>query len=758
MARNIVAYIAASDPGVYSTKVTHWMMAIANLTSSAGALTVDGGWDTCIAGIRAANPTKPVILSIGGSDANYTAMVANAGYRSTFISNIQSAISTYGFDGVSIDWEYPSNTTDGNNLVTLLSEIRTAIGSEASLSYAAGNFDTFLTYVNAVNTFQYADFAMLMGYDYNWSTLGHHSQLYVSEIFATENNITYQISGDNMVQLWKDTVGSDYYDKIILGCPFYGYYYENSHQLISYSDLLSTYIDLNDWYSNYDSVAQVPWLEKWISGDTYHHIFYENGTSIAAKANYVINENIAGLGIWLTEYDSSSALLTAMSNVFDAEPGGGGEGGGETYTEAVLGDYTPENWVNTVSKANATTMKKITDQIYVNDQNAVKAFHINYFDERDYFYMKCMKVIDYFNSGWSARGSYTTLSNDTTNFYLFDKAQRMTRIGTASTDYVAIEKSVSLNLAQFSGADSVSNTNDFIVICFKVVNKANFDYFRIRLGADYVNCYYQDLDIDGNGNITDDRWYCWSLKKSDFSSTGSGHSWSDIQYIGLLGYNYASSSGAYIVIQYMYMARVDSVLSSYYNVFQKYNGQEWSYKFYPNLDHYTTVIDSTAGFVSPGIVHSNPNAYSSRQLFLKSDLKQFFAKLYICCKYANYLPSFTLYQDSDNYIMCQVENGVAGIYKRQNGSGTWYPSNESATIAVQSKAQYYIEKDNDVLRFRIKGTASQIILELDVSGFTNTWDLYIGGASIYSGYGVIYEIQISNTNISPFNSVALDIG
>lgn len=757
MARSIVAYIAASDPGVYSTKVTHWMMAVANLTSSAGALTVDD-WSTTIASIKAANPTKPVILSIGGSDANWTAMVANSGYRATFISNIQSAISTYGFDGVSCDWEYPSNTTDGTNLVTLLSEIRTAIGSEAHLSYAAGNFDTFLTYVNAVNTFQYADFAMLMGYDYNWSTLGHHSQLYESEIFATENNVTYKMTGDNMIQLWKDTVGSDYYDKIVLGVPFYGYYYENSHQLLSYATLLSSYIDLNDWYSNYDSVAQVPWLEKWISGDTYHHIFYENGTSIAAKATYVINENIAGLGIWLTEYDSSSSLLTAMSNVFDAEPGGGGgEGGGSTYENAILGNYTPENWVNGVSKANASTMAKITDQIYANDQNAVNAFHINFFNDRDYFYLKCMKPIDYFNSGWSAREASTTLTNDTTHFYINNMAQRLTR-NDSSAGNTAIERSPSsLNLTQFSGADSQSNSNDYLCISFKVVNKSNFDYFRIRIGTDYANCFYADLDIDTNANISNNTWYTWKIKKSDFSGTGSGYTWSAITYIYVGGANFASSNGAYFTVQYIYMARVDSVDSAYYNVFQKYNGQSWGTVFYPNLDHYATAIDSSAGFGSPGIVRANPNTYGPRQLFLKGQLKQFFAKLYICCKYANYLPSFVLYYDADNYIRCQVENSVASIYKYINGAGTTYSSNESAAIAVQSKAQYYIEKDNDVLRFRIKGTSSQIILEIDVSGLTNLWGLYIGGASIYSGYGIIYEVQISNTNIAPFNSVNLDI-
>lgn len=757
MARSIVAYIAASDPGVYSSKVTHWMMAVANLNSAEGALYIDD-WSTVIASIKAANPTKPVILSVGGSDANWTAMVANSGYRSTFISNLQSAISTYGFDGISIDWEYPSNTTDGTNLVTLLSEIRTAIGSEASLSYAAGNFDTFLTYVNAVNTFQYADFAMLMGYDYNWSTLGHHSQLYLSEIFETENNVTYKMTGDNMVQLWKDTVGSDHYDKIILGVPFYGYYYENSHQLLSYATLLSSYIDLDDWYSNYDSVAQVPWLEKWISGDTYHHIFYENGTSIAAKANYVINENIAGLGIWLTEYDSSSALLTAMTNVFDAEPdGGGGEGGGDSYEDAVLGNYTPENWVNTVSKANASTMAKITDQIYANDQNQVKAFHINYFNDRDYFYLKCMKPIDYFNSGWTAYDSNTTLTNDSTHFYLNNMAQRATRNNTGS-GYTAIYKSPSLNLTQFSGLDALSNSNDFICICFKVVNKSNFDYFRLRIGTDYANCYYTDLDIDANDDVSDNTWYTLAVRKSDFGTTGSGHSWSNITYLWVGCSNFADSNGAYVTIQYIYMARVDSQNSNYYNVFQKYNGQEWSYKFYPNLDHYATHIDTSAGFVSPGIVHTNPNSYSSnRQLFLKNNLKQFFAKLYICCKYANYLPSFCLYYDADNYIRCQVENGVASIYKYINGSGTTYSSNESANIAVQSKAQYYIEKDNDVLRFQIKGTSAQIVIELDVSGLDYLWSLYLAGASIYSGYGIIYEIQISNTNIAPFNSVDLDI-
>jgi len=50
-----------------------------------------------------------VTLSIGGWDGNkyFSQAVNTPSNAATFVNNITKAVSTYGADGIDIDWEYP---------------------------------------------------------------------------------------------------------------------------------------------------------------------------------------------------------------------------------------------------------------------------------------------------------------------------------------------------------------------------------------------------------------------------------------------------------------------------------------------------------------------------------------------------------------------------------------------------------------------------------------------------------------------------
>jgi GH18 family chitinase len=60
--------------------------------------------------------------------------------RAAFISSLIDFMTTWGFQGVDIDWEYPANPDRGGrpedtqNLVSLLADMRAAFGAKYGIS------------------------------------------------------------------------------------------------------------------------------------------------------------------------------------------------------------------------------------------------------------------------------------------------------------------------------------------------------------------------------------------------------------------------------------------------------------------------------------------------------------------------------------------------------------------------------------------------------------------------------------------------
>lgn len=311
MSKILAAYVAEDTASVYSDKVTHWLLAYMQCNADASInLDNPSGLSTLIGKIRVDNPTKPILISIGGTNSdpyNFGTVVADSGLRATFISNVLSMISTYELDGVDINYEYPNNTTKGAQFVSLLSELKTALPSGKLLTFASANYDRFATTdVDVVTALSYCDFTILMGYDYN--DTGHHSQLYLSEIFATPDNVIMKATGDNLVQLWIGLVNKA---KIVFGVPFYGL--QGWGTTYSYATLVADYEDKNGWTKYFDNVAKNPWLEK--SGSD--NIFYEDEESITEKSNYSMTNDIGGMAMWRYENDNGTDLLDIMGNILN---------------------------------------------------------------------------------------------------------------------------------------------------------------------------------------------------------------------------------------------------------------------------------------------------------------------------------------------------------------------------------------------------------------------------------------------------------
>ncbi|MEP2026416.1 MAG: glycosyl hydrolase family 18 protein [Reichenbachiella sp.] len=282
-----------------------------------------------------ANGVK-VMASIGGWSMckHFPEMAADPVKRATFIADCEKLINM-GFDGIDLDWEYPGpfagmNFTGSNadyaNYTTLVQEIRDAIGADKLITAAFSASVQKLQGFDWPALSQTMDFFNMMSYDYNggWSNkAGHNSPLYAYDgAEAPESN-------------WHDTftglIGLGVpANKINMGSAFYGRgvvtdgsaslntttlkrneTVQPDGPIVTCADFTNWPKDVydgtpnfyyikqqalgsgSDWTEHWDDQAKVPYLTK---GNYF--LSYDNEQSIALKAQYVIDNNLAGTIVW----------------------------------------------------------------------------------------------------------------------------------------------------------------------------------------------------------------------------------------------------------------------------------------------------------------------------------------------------------------------------------------------------------------------------------------------------------------------------
>ena len=93
------------------------------------------------AALKRLNPSVKVIMALGGWSFNnndtiwqpvFGDLASTKEKRTKFIGKVEDFLTTYGFDGIDIDWEYPGagdrggHKGDGENYTKLLKELRVA--------------------------------------------------------------------------------------------------------------------------------------------------------------------------------------------------------------------------------------------------------------------------------------------------------------------------------------------------------------------------------------------------------------------------------------------------------------------------------------------------------------------------------------------------------------------------------------------------------------------------------------------------------
>jgi chitinase len=239
----------------------------------------------------------------------------------------------YGFDGVDIDWEYPTGggepsniqrPADKDNFVLLLGALRSALDAQGEadgrhylLTIALGAGRSQYQPLDWAQITPLLDFINVMTYDMAgaWSSAtGFNAPLY---------DPSNQLSADTTLRALLELGIPP--DKLVMGVPFYGRGWSGVgetnnglHQPFTvmasesgsfdYAKLSADYI--GTYARFWDDAAQVPWLYDAASRTM---ISYDDPESLALKAQYVRENGLGGIMIWEVSQDSADlALLNAI--------------------------------------------------------------------------------------------------------------------------------------------------------------------------------------------------------------------------------------------------------------------------------------------------------------------------------------------------------------------------------------------------------------------------------------------------------------
>ena len=310
----------------YVTHINFCHGRFGNPTTGDGGIVINGGSYTdlrdAVLALKDSRPELKVLLMIGGygERANgFSEMARSAAKRTAFCQACKSHIDTYGFDGIDIDWEYPTVAARGNgassadalNFNAVLRELRETIGDTKIISVASYAGADYIDWSEAIC---YVDYVNDMTYDMGNPPSKHNSPLYRS---ATFNNLSCHES----VEAHK--AKGIPADRIVMGVPFYGHGKSPYSEDVKFNEMAGILAATSGVYAGnnirrWDDTAKVPYL---VDSSDNILLCYDDAESVAAKGAYAKDAGLFGVMFWEYRHDDAShSLLRALHDaVYPAE-------------------------------------------------------------------------------------------------------------------------------------------------------------------------------------------------------------------------------------------------------------------------------------------------------------------------------------------------------------------------------------------------------------------------------------------------------
>ncbi len=229
--------------------------------------------------------------------------------RKLMAQQARTLLDLYDLDGIDVDWEYPGiNIATGEHtcdtcitdFVDLLKELRDVLPDKL-LTFACPAVPDLWQYTDYERATPLLDYINVMGYDYNWSTLGssHQSNLYPGTVGMGD----HEQCGDRAIkQLMLRGVPAE---KLNLGVPFYGYVSGKGASGFLQHGQIEKLLASGECQYGFDEGAKQSYLIK----DGEFYCCYDSPETIAAKGAYVKTNGLGGIMYWTYNQDDEKGTL-----------------------------------------------------------------------------------------------------------------------------------------------------------------------------------------------------------------------------------------------------------------------------------------------------------------------------------------------------------------------------------------------------------------------------------------------------------------
>jgi len=324
-------YAAAQIPFAEITHVIHAGLVVDRKAD--GSIDVPAGLiepalmsDARAAGVK-------VMILVGGSAATFGTVAATVTLRAALVANLAAFVGQYGYDGVDIDWEYPTTQSDRRAYTGLMRDLRGALPAPGYLLSAdvppwGGRAYDF----SGVEPL--LDFFNIMMYDVAgpWTNDGQLN----SPIFDDPANPEPQGNARQAI----DKFTNVYHlaaEKLNMGTPFYGYEYRNVAGLYKrckpcngktvlsepYGTYIEQRVDRDGWIEAYDRAARVPYLLRRDGKPGF--ITYDDAASTYERVSYSVwGRGLGGTFMWSVDQDYDGHSQVLLDAMYDAVVAGSG--------------------------------------------------------------------------------------------------------------------------------------------------------------------------------------------------------------------------------------------------------------------------------------------------------------------------------------------------------------------------------------------------------------------------------------------------
>jgi len=282
-----------------------------------------------LTGFKKTYPHLKVSLAIGGwneGSKNYSLLVSNPEQRQRFVKQVTGFVMKYNFDGLDLDWEYPTQRggqpKDRENFVALTKELRQEFDKHGLLlTSAIGAAKNVIDQAYDIRQLsRYLDFLHIMCYDYGGSWDKKVS--YNAPLTAPGDNVlSVQFTIDYLLRLGAPP------EKLVMGLPFYGRTFKtpSDGNLGDATDgtAFQGPLTREDGFLGYNEICNMlsndsaGWTTVW-DGETsqvlakserdpltgfVNVVTFDNSRSIANKIKFALERRLGGLMIWSVDTD-----------------------------------------------------------------------------------------------------------------------------------------------------------------------------------------------------------------------------------------------------------------------------------------------------------------------------------------------------------------------------------------------------------------------------------------------------------------------